>query len=93
MDNLSLIHPCISSRPGCYALYCTWLWVVGKLMNLIDGVRSIILATDANSYHYEGGGGGNFPPSVCDVMHLVIIYIFFKSKGYRGYKAIKKPSG
>ena len=59
-------------------------------MNLIDGVRSIILATDANSYHYEGGGGGNFPPSVCDVMHLVIIYIFFKSKGY---SLCKRPIG
>ena len=52
------------------------------MMIRVDSVRSIILATKANSYHYEGGGGGNFPPSVCDVMHLVIIYIFFKTRVY-----------
>ena len=37
-------------------------------------------------------GGGNFPSSVCDVMHIAIIYIFFKSKGSSiktGYKRFK----
>ena len=49
------------------------------MMIKVDSVRSIILPTNTNRCHYEGGGG-NFPWLKWDVMHIATILQKLKTR-------------